>query len=314
MYRWTEPVKNFYPKNHVIKGRTTDGIFVATKDHPTYILSFPNDVEILKIKFRTATDIEKVADIDEVSDLSKIVTKGIESLINLPFQLLGNALEVDSLKFDQPIAVAISYDAGKNWEQYDLDEKTFSKDENAYLFENQLSETKATKDVVFQVLALRSVREGRVAEIIYHPDELTYFIKDLQAEREAVKYNLQYNKDKSANENLIRYLAVNEPNLFRELQLKKSNYILDDFSILKLPNDIDISYGMNNFSKILRTGEYQNQNKVFKKFDVNKVYSTKNLSYENVARQINNDGNEKQLNLKNKTDQNSNFIDFDKGI
>ena len=44
--------------------------------------------------------------------------------------------------------------------------------------------------------------------------------------------------------------------LFRELQNRKNEFSLIDTSFLKLPQDIKISYAMDNFSKVITTGEY----------------------------------------------------------
>lgn len=88
--------------------------------------------------------------------------------------------------------------------------------------------------------------------------------------------------DESENEDLVRFIAINNPTLFRELQLEKHKYKLSSMSILKLPNDINIDYSLNNFSQILTTGKYLDFNNKVKKFNVKDIYSEIDINYNNA--------------------------------
>lgn len=120
--------------------------------------------------------------------------------------------------------------------------------------------------------------------------------------------------DESENEDLVRFIAINNPTLFRELQLEKHKYKLSSMSILKLPNDINIDYSLNNFSQILTTGKYLDFNNKVKKFNVKDIYSEIDINYNNATKKINISNDTKKINLKNQKNTNSTFIDFDKGI
>lgn len=305
LYTWTTPIKNYTPENFLIEGRDEKGTFEITRDFPTYTVNFNNNVEVLKIKFKTFSDIEKINSID------KAITNGIPSLIAAPFQVLSKVTTGNSIY--QPSHVAISYD-NQHWNTFTLDKNLYQKDNDAYVIENPFNKIKL-KNVSFKVLALHGAGKDSIRrKIIYHPDELTYFVKNLEIEKEVIKYNLINRDNESENEDLIRFIAVNEPMFFRELQFNKNRYKLDSMSFLKLPNDININYCLNNFSQILTTGKYLDSNNKVKKFNVKDIYSEIDMNYNNATKKINISNDTKKINLKNQKNTNSTFIDFDKGI
>lgn len=305
LYTWTTPIKNYTPENFLIEGRDEKGTFEITKNPPTYTVNFANEVEVLKIKFKTFSDIEKINSID------KAIANGIPSLITAPFQALSKVTTGNSIY--QPSQVAISYDE-QLWDKFILDKNLYQKNDDAYIIENPFDKIKL-KNVTFIILALYgSGKDSIRREIVYHPDELTYFVKNLEIEKEIIKYNLLNRENESENEDLIRFIAIKEPIFFRELQFNKNKYKLSSLSFLKLPSDININYCLNNFSQILTTGKYLDSNSKFKKFNVNDVYSQKDMNYNNATQRINISNDTKKMNLKNQENTDSKFIDFDKGI
>ena len=91
---------------------------------------------------------------------------------------------------------------------------------------------------------------------IYAQDEISYLVRNPKMEYYVIIYNLKNNKNLNDNEDLIRFVALTNEGLFRELQNRKNEFSLIDTSFLKLPQDIKISYAMDNFSKVITTGEY----------------------------------------------------------
>jgi hypothetical protein len=101
-----------------------------------------------------------------------------------------------------------------------------------------------------QVTELKGRFQNQRREAIYYPDELSFLVKNKEATDEIIDYNLRNSNDIGNNEQLIRFIALEDEKLFRKLQRNMNQYKLEDISFLKLPNDINIKYAMDNFSDI----------------------------------------------------------------
>ena len=154
---------------------------------------------------------------------------------------------------------------------------------------------------------------------IYAQDEISYLVRNPKMEYYVIIYNLKNNKNLNDNEDLIRFVALTNEGLFRELQNRKNEFSLIDTSFLKLPQDIKISYAMDNFSKVITTGEYVNNKNKKKSFNEKSIYPNLDFKYTNNSKKMEIKNDDRKLSLSNKNldkeqVKNDDFIDFDNGI
>jgi hypothetical protein len=121
---------------------------------------------------------------------------------------------------------------------------------------------------------------------IYAQDEISYLVRNPKMEYYVIIYNLKNNKNLNDNEDLIRFVALTNEGLFRELQNRKNEFSLIDTSFLKLPQDIKISYAMDNFSKVITTGEYVDIKNKKKSFNAKSIYPNLDFKYTNNSKKM----------------------------
>ena len=193
----------------------------------------------------------------------------------------------------------------------------YSPSEKAYIINNPFEHK--TKSFFMQVTELKGRFQNQRREAIYYPDELSFLVKNKEATDEIIDYNLRNSNDIGNNEQLIRFIALEDEKLFRKLQRNMNQYKLEDISFLKLPNDINIKYAMDNFSDVISTGKYKDINGKTKTFNASKIYPNLNYKYSSNNNTIRVNENKSELKLSDKEIKtnrikNEGFIDFDKGI
>lgn len=309
---WTHPVTNYLPTNHKVTGYHKDKTFIIEKNQPTYIANFKNDVEIVKLRFSLLDRIEKVSSSNSVDTA---ITKGIESLVALPFDMLGKVLDSGAYSLYTPSHIAITNNK-KDWEQIALNDNNKIAGERVFEIDYPFGKDSiSSNEFIFKILAMNGKKTNRKKiDVLYLPDELTYLVKDKEIEKEVFKYNLKTRNNDSLNEELIRTIAVNNPTFFRELQREKHLYNISSVSLLKLPNDVSVNYGLKNFSKIIKTGRYKTYNNRYRTFNVKKTFAVNSSDYKKATKNIYLNNKNHKVILKTKQNNDDSFIDFDKGI
>lgn len=136
-------------------------------------------------------------------------------------------------------------------------------------------------------------------------------------ETELIESVLKNRKKKDKNEILIRNIAQDNIKLYRTLQYNTDLYNIPKYSILTLPEDVNIQYAITNTFEIYRTGRYKNISGEFKKFKIEEVsfmQSSGDYQYGHEV-EINGEKIKNKVSMKsNKKDTDINFIDFSNGI
>lgn len=298
MYYWTKGNLNFTPKDFEISGRDRKGVFTIDKKiYPIFHVKFEEEVEILKVKFKILPFKEKAKEIYE----------------NNPVYLaIDSFRDFITFNINEPSNIEI-YNSQNKGQAITLNRKIYDSRENAYIIKEPFNDK--TKDVVLIITKLHGFQESGKREVIYLPDELSFLVKNNNIANKIIKYNLKNSKDLNRNEELIRFIALHDVKLFRELQKEKNEYQLDEISFLKLPLDININYAFDNFSNIISTGEYKDVQNRNKSFNASKVYPNLDYNKYGNSRNIQIQENNKALKLSDKDIQNNKietngFTDF----
>lgn len=312
LFTWTKPVKNYSPKSYKIKGyNSKDGNFVIESNQPLYTMGFKDNIQVIKIKYKILSTVQKI------DSLNKALNKGIESIVVLPFELINTLTGSRSFNLNSANTIAISID-DRSWYKFYLNKNNFKSEENSFIIEYPFGkrENHLTKKISLAVLSLNGMESKykKMRTTTFYPDELTYYIKHLDIEKEVIKYNLKSRNNLSLNEDLIRSIAINNHKFFRELQRNRKFYNIQSVSLLKLPIDINIQYGLENFSKIIKTGKYLNYKNRYKSFDVKKIYFSQSNSYKKAIKKLHMDKKNTKPILKKHVNKDTSFVDFDEGI
>ncbi len=300
MYVWTKGNLSFSPSNYKVSGKDNKqtGIFtINKKNYPIYDVTFDDEVEIIQVKFKLLSFTEKENKYSKnIPNLMKIV--------EMPFGI------------DEPRTIQIfdNYDQGT---EIEVKKMLYSPSEKAYIINNPFEHK--TKSFFMQVTELNGHFQNEKRVVVYYPDELSFLVKNKEAADEIIDYNLRNSNDIGNNEQLIRFIALEDEKLFRKLQRNVNQYKLEDISFLKLPNDINIKYAMDNFSDVISTGKYKDINGKTKTFNASKIYPNLNYKYSSNNNTIRVNENKSELKLSDKEIKtnrikNDGFIDFDKGI
>ena len=306
LYFWTKPERNFNLKNNHLNGWGRDNVFqISTKDYPIFETIFNEHMIVEKIK------IKKI-EINEKINSTSINT--IDKVIGIPFEFLKDTL---GMNFGNAHTIEIS-DEDK-WIEYELNESYFNKEEKAFIIDNPYPDS-SVNGVILRVTKLHGINSRDLhRKEIYAQDEISYLVRNPKMEYYVIIYNLKNNKNLNDNEDLIRFVALTNEGLFRELQNRKNEFSLIDTSFLKLPQDIKISYAMDNFSKVITTGEYVDIKNKKKSFNAKSIYPNLDFKYTNNSKKMEIKNDDRKLSLSNKNldkeqVKNDDFIDFDNGI
>lgn len=307
LYYWTS-VKNskYVTKDLKFKGKNSKKQFSIKSTRPTYENIFLGNVEVLKLKIKLSTQIRS----------NNIVEKVVNTSIHETFKVVTNVLGVGINYPYSTYEIAVSTKKNR-WFKHKITRKNYLNEDKSFVIDYPLGDgvdLRADK-ITTKVLTLRSGRKkSGYSTVEYDPDELYFYVKDLNIEKKIIMHNLENRKNVDLNEDLIRHIAINDPMLFRKLQYSKKRYSLSSLSLLKLPNDIKVSYGIKNFSKIISTGRYLTYKNKYKRFNVKKVYHSKNIDYKKVVKKLYVDKKSSSVKLKKYKNKDDSFIDFDKGI
>ncbi len=305
LYFWTKPETNFISNNYSLNGWDRNNVFeISTKDYPIFDTIFKEYMEVLKIKIKIlpATEKTKLAS-----------TNGLNKVIAAPFDFIKDSLD---LKIGSLHTIEISN--GKKWLKYELDESYYNKEYKSFIIENPYPNS-LVNGINLRVTKLHGLDSRGHRKTTYYPDEISYLVKNPNMEYHIIIYNLKNNKNLNDNEDLIRFLALTNEELFRELQNRKNEFSLIDTSFLKLPKDIKISYAMDNFSQVITTGQYIDINNKKKSFNAKSIYPNLDFNYTNNSKKVEVKNDNRKLSLSNKNldkeqVKNDDFIDFDNGI
>lgn len=303
MYVWTKGDLTFTPSNYKVLGKDnkkTGAFIIDKKSYPVYDVKFNEEVEIIQVKFKLLPFYEK--ENKYLKNSTPNYFKRVENF--LPFEI------------DEPRTIQIfdEYDQGT---EFEVKKMLYSPSEKAYIINNPFEHK--TKSFFMQVTELNGHFQNEKRVVVYYPDELSFLVKNKEAADEIIDYNLRNSNDIGNNEQLIRFIALEDEKLFRKLQRNVNQYKLKDISFLKLPNDINIKYAMDNFSDVISTGKYKDINGKTKTFNASKIYPNLNYKYSSNNNTIRVNENKSELKLSDKEIKtnrikNDGFIDFDKGI
>lgn len=323
LYTWTNTDFDINSVNdnklfHKIPGKIKDEKFIISeKNRPIHFKKFNNLVEVKKIKFKP-NDSFFLANLNSIKD-----SKGVEEkLVNSILDPLINSFK--DIKDYEPIEIGYSDDKNDHYKVINLSKH--QKNENGeYIIDNPFKTIKNVQEAQLVISSLKLPHKNKSKEAYYSKSEVLFYIKDLSVENDIVRQNL---KNMSNNEELVKIIAKNNPDFFRTLQNERSNYTLDEKSILRLPTDADINYALNNLTEIINSSEYLSVNNSFKKINISSVFPNvqksnnlsvdNNFEYKSTKRDtIKNDN--KTLNLSNEDFKENkkkkvDFVDLDNGI
>lgn len=323
LYTWTNTDFDINSVNdnklfHKIPGKIKDEKFIISeKNRPIHFKKFNNLVEVKKIKFKP-NDSFFLANLNSIKD-----SKGVEEkLVNSILDPLINSFK--DIKDYEPIEIGYSDDKNDHYKVINLSKH--QKNENGeYIIDNPFNIIKNVQEAQLVISSLKLSQKNKSKEAYYSKSEVLFYIKDLSVENDIVRQNL---KNMSNNEELVKIIAKNNPDFFRTLQNERSNYTLDEKSILRLPTDADINYALNNLTEIINSSEYLSVNNSFKKINISSAFPNaqrsnnlsvdNNFEYKSTKRDtIKNDN--KTLNLSNEDFKENkkkkvDFVDLDNGI
>ena len=134
------------------------------------------------------------------------------------------------------------------------------------------------------------------------------------SEEAIVVGNLQKRQDKTLNENLIRQIAIDNPQLFRYVQKFHKTFHVSRTSLAHLPKDVSISYALKHSADIYKTGRYKDRNNRHKKWNNSKRrLGTSNTKYHSKHK-VKVTGKSTVKIKKSHKKKTSKYIDFSQGI
>lgn len=289
---------------------------INEKNRPKHFKDFINPVEIKKIKYKPSDSL-LLDNLNYTKD-----AKGIEeNAVNIVFGPLFDAFR--TIGIGEPVELYYGDDKNGSYKIFDLNE--YSKNENKeYIIDYPFKNTKNIKSAEILVTGLKSPYNDKSREAFYSKSEVSFYIKDSDIENDIIRHNL---KNLSNNEDLIKIVGKNNPTLFRTLQNEKNNYKLDPKSILRLPNDVDIDYAIDNVEEIINLGEYITANKSHKEINISSIFpdiqsgtsitTNDNFRYKPDVEKAKIEKSLKGIDFSDKNfekEKKKEFVDLDKGI
>jgi len=134
------------------------------------------------------------------------------------------------------------------------------------------------------------------------------------SEEATVVGNLQKRQDKTLNENLIRQIAIDNPQLFRYVQKFHKTLHVSKTSLSHLPKDVSISYALKHSADIYTTGRYKDRNNRHKKWNNSKRRLGTSSTKYHSKHKVKVTGKSTVKIKKSHKKKTSKYIDFSQGI
>ena len=134
------------------------------------------------------------------------------------------------------------------------------------------------------------------------------------SEEATVVGNLQKRQDKTLNEDLIRQIAIDNPQLFRYVQNFHKTFHVSRTSLSHLPKDVSISYALKHSADIYATGRYKDKNNRHKKWHNSKRRLGTSTTKYHSKHKVKVTGKSTVKIKKSRKKKTSKYIDFSQGI
>lgn len=132
-----------------------------------------------------------------------------------------------------------------------------------------------------------------------------------------VVQNLVFNalstrEDKTLNESLVKAIAQENENLFREIQKSVQSFQLPDNSLADLPQDVDLRYALKHHQKIFKSNRYKSVNGKYKRLNKRENFDS-SYTYKS-SHKVKIHGKKVKVKRTAKKHKVADYIDFSEGL